>query len=84
MAYAVFILRRAQRELSSLPNLDYERVRDAIRELGDNPRPAGCLQLSGREGWRIRVGVYRVIYDVDDAIAAVTVLNVGHRRNAYR
>ena len=84
MAYAVFILRRAQRELSSLPNLDYERVRDAIRELGDNPRPAGCLHLSGREGWRIRVGVYRVIYDVDDAIAAVTVLNVGHRRNVYR
>lgn len=84
MAYAVFILRRAQRELSRLPNPDYERVRDAIRDLGDNPRPTGCLRLTGRDGLRIRVGVYRVIYDVDDAIAAVTVLNVGHRRNVYR
>ena len=84
MAYAVFILRRAQRELSRLPNLDYERVRDAIRDLADNPRPPGCLRLTGREGWRIRVGIYRVIYDVDDALAAVTVLNVGHRRDIYR
>ena len=84
MAYAVFILRRAQRELSKLPNVDYERVRDAIRDLEDNPRPPGCQRLTGREGWRIRVGMYRVIYDVDDALAAVTVLNVGHRRDVYR
>lgn len=84
MTYAVFILRRAQRELSRLPNLDYQRVRDAIRDLADNPRPLGCIRLTGRDGWRISVGIYRVIYDVDDALAAVTVLNVGHRRDVYR
>ncbi|MBQ11572.1 MAG: type II toxin-antitoxin system mRNA interferase toxin, RelE/StbE family [Planctomyces sp.] len=67
MTYAVLILRRALRELSRLPNPDYERVRDAIRDLADNPRPSGCLRLTGRDGWRIRVGVYRVIYEVDDS-----------------
>ncbi len=83
-AYSVSILRRAQRELARLPSRDYQRVRDAIRDLGQNPRPPGCLRLTGRDGWRIRVGIYRVIYEVDDALAAVTVLNVGHRRDVYR
>ncbi len=83
-AYNVSILRRAQRELARLPTRDYQRVRDAIRDLGQNPRPLGCLRLTGRDGWRIRIGIYRVIYEVDDAIAAVTVLNVGHRRDVYR
>ncbi len=83
-AYSVSILRRAQRELARLPSRDYQRVRDAIRDLGQNPRPPGCLRLTGRDGWRIRVGIYRVIYGVDDAIAAVTVLNVGYRRDVYR
>ena len=51
MPYAVFILRRAQRELSRLPNLDYERVRDAIRELGDNPtQPDVCNYLGATDG----------------------------------
>ena len=83
MSYTVLILRRAQKELARLPSGVYERVRDAIRALGQNPRPAGCLKLTGREGWRIRVGNYRVIYEVDDEQQSVTVLHVGHRRDVY-
>src|SRR5712692_6552589 len=45
-----------------------------------NPRPAGRLALTGRAGWRIRVGDYRVIYEIDDAQHTVTILHVGHRR----
>lgn len=56
MTYAIAILRRAQRELQRLPHEDYERVREAIRALAQNPRPPGCLALTGRAGWRIRVG----------------------------
>ena len=48
MTYAVSILRRAQKELQHLPREDYERVRDAIRALAHEPRPAGCLVLTGR------------------------------------
>ncbi len=67
MTYTLVILRRAQQELQRLPRADYERVRDAIRALADAPRPPGCLALTGRDGWRIRVGNYRVIYEVNDA-----------------
>ncbi len=50
MSYELLILRRAQKELSVLPKADYERVRDAIAALAENPRPSGCKKLIGREG----------------------------------
>jgi mRNA interferase RelE/StbE len=83
MSYQVLILRRAQKELAGLPKSDYERVRDEVISLSDDPRPGGCKKLVGREGWRIRVGHYRVIYEINDAKQAVTVLHVGHRRDVY-
>jgi mRNA interferase RelE/StbE len=84
MIYAIAILRRAQRELQRLPLADYERVREAIRALAQNPRPPGCLALTGRAGWRIRIGNYRVIYEINDVQHTVTILHVGHRRDIYR
>ncbi len=84
MSYNLFILRRAQKELAQLPTDSYQRVREAIRALAQEPRPLGCLKLRGREGWRIRVGGYRVIYEIDDKQQVVTVLHVGHRRSIYR
>jgi mRNA interferase RelE/StbE len=82
--YTVLILRRAQKELAHLPGVAYEHVRDAIRALGQNLRPPGCLKLTGRDGWRIRVGDYRVIYEIDDEQKTVTILHIGHRRDVYR
>ncbi len=84
MSYNILITRRAQKELARLPVEDYERVRDAIFKLAHNPRPRGCLKLTGREGWRIRVGRYRVIYEIDDKKCTVTVLHIGLRRDVYR
>ena len=84
MSYRIFILRRAQKELAQLPNTAYERAKNAIRKLAENPRPRGCRKLSGRDGWRIRVGDYRVIYEIDDTQQTVTVLHIGHRRDTYR
>ncbi|HEX8138140.1 MAG TPA: type II toxin-antitoxin system RelE/ParE family toxin [Pyrinomonadaceae bacterium] len=83
MSYEVLILRRAQKELVDLPKADYERVRDAVTVLAENPRPSGCKKLVGREGWRIRSGNYRVIYEIDDSRQTVTVLHIGHRRDVY-
>ena len=83
MSYEVLILRRAQKELAELSRADYERVRDAVAALAENPRPAGCKKLVGREGWRIRAGDYRAIYEIDDAQQKVTVLHIGHRRDVY-
>ncbi len=84
MSYALLILRRAEKELAQLPSEPYTRVRDAIRELAQDPRPKGCLKLTAREGWRLRVGDYRVVYEIDDKQGTVTVLHIGHRREVYR
>ena len=84
MSYAVFILRRAQEELAQLPAAVYEQAKETTRTLGEEPRPPGCKKLTGREGWRIRIGDYRIIYEIDDARSVVTVLDIGHRRDIYR
>ena len=84
MSYTITVLRRAQKELVQLPTGDYERVRDAIHLLADTPRPPGCAKLMGRDGWRIRAGDYRVIYEIDERQRTITVLHVGHRRDVYR
>jgi mRNA interferase RelE/StbE len=84
MKYDIQILRRAQKELARLPNIFYERIKDAILALASNPRPQGCKKLSGRDGWRIRVGDYRIIYEVDDNQHVVTILHIGHRRDIYK
>ena len=83
MTYTVTIRRRAVEALSTLPVHDFERVRDAIRALGVTPRPSGCKKLVGREGWRILVGRYRVIYEVADRDLVVLVLDVGDRKDVY-
>lgn len=84
MSHKVLIRRRAQKELAQLSRDDYERTKESIGNLSDNPRPPGCKKLTGRDGWRIRVGDYRVIYEIDDAGQTVTVLHVGHRRDIYK
>ena len=79
MTYAVSILRRAQKELSQVSEPAFTRICSAIKSLGQNPRPSGCRKLVNRDGWRIRIGDYRV----DDDARSVLVLHVGHRRNVY-
>ena len=84
MSYSLFILPRAQREMASLNARDRERVKEGILQLREDPRPANCKKLTGREGWRIRIGDYRVVYEVDDSSRSVTILDIGHRREVYR
>jgi mRNA interferase RelE/StbE len=53
MSYRIFILRRAQKELAKLPTESYERAKEVIQKLSENPRPSGCRKLTGQEGWRV-------------------------------
>lgn len=84
MTYALSILPRAKRQLKRLGDPSYSRIVDGIRSLTANPRPHGCRKLTGRDGYRIRVGDYRVIYEVDDSARQVLVLDIGHRKDIYR
>lgn len=84
MTYSVSILRRAQKALSKIRGTDYESIKSAISDLGNNPRPQGCKKLTGRDGWRIRIGDYRVLYEIRDMELVVLVVDLGHRREIYR
>jgi mRNA interferase RelE/StbE len=83
MNYKISILLRAQKELADLPKTEFERVRDAILELSEDARPNNCKKLVGREGWRIKIVNYRVIYEIEDTAKQITVLHIGHRRDVY-
>ena len=66
MNYTIFIEKAAQKELSKITSQDQNRIISVIRNLSSNPRPPGVKKLSGRTGWRIRVGNYRILYDIKD------------------
>ncbi|MGH9245256.1 MAG: type II toxin-antitoxin system RelE family toxin [Acidimicrobiales bacterium] len=83
--YRVEIARRAVKALTGLPRREQQRVRAAIDLLVDNPRPPGCVALAGEDrGYRVRVGDYRIVYEIFDDRLVVHVIRIGHRRDVYR
>jgi mRNA interferase RelE/StbE len=83
MPYQVQIRKTAQKQLDKLPDDVAETLLDAIEALANNPRPNGYKNLKGRNGFRIRKGDYRIIYDIFDNILVVDIISVGHRRDIY-
>jgi mRNA interferase RelE/StbE len=83
--YEIQIERAAERDLRSLPTAFFQRVVSHVKSLAQNPRPPGCHKLAGsKNDWRIRIGDYRVIYEVDDRRKVVRVFRIRHRREVYR
>ena len=83
--YGVLLEAAAERSLRRLDASMFRRVVAALRILADNPRPAGCRKLTGSDrDWRVRVGDYRVVYEIDDESREVRVMRIRHRREAYR
>ena len=83
--YGVRILPSAEREMRRLPRTDLSRIMARIDALARTPRPPGTLKLSGTiDQYRIRQGVYRILYRIDDAARLVFVYSVSHRKDAYR
>ena len=86
--YSVLIRRSAEKEIERVPLRDrrriVERIVERIAALAADPRPPGCVKLSGHDKYRIRQGPYRVVYTIDDAVVTVIVVRVAHRRDTYR
>lgn len=82
--YSVRILRRAIKDIADLPKGYARLASQHIDRLGENPRPPDAKKLRGTADYSLRVGVYRILYDVDDESRIVTVYRVKHRREAYR
>lgn len=84
-AYEVTIARRAVKALAALPRKEQQRIRAAIDLLADTPRPPGCVAMAGEaHAYRVRVGDYRIVYDVLDDRLVIQVVRIGHRRDVYR
>jgi mRNA interferase RelE/StbE len=83
--YRVLLERTAEKDLARLSSQIHDRVIAAIQALATSPRPPGCRKLAGsKQDWRIRVGDYRVIYEIADEIRVVRINRVRHRREVYR
>ncbi len=84
VSYAIQIKPSARKELEVLPDSVLARVVSRIESLAQIPRPAGCKKLKGhKDQWRIRVGDWRVIYIIEDAVKRVSITRVAHRREVY-
>jgi mRNA interferase RelE/StbE len=84
MAYTVYLKRSAEKELQDLPAKIHDKIIEALLSLKDNPFPRNAKKLHGREGVRIRVGNYRVLYVVDERSKKIEVISVADRKEVYR
>jgi mRNA interferase RelE/StbE len=83
--YDVRLARRAVRSLAHLQRQEQLRIRAAIDLLAENPRPPGCVALQGEPAaYRVRVGDFRILYEVLDGLLLVQVVRIGHRQEVYR
>lgn len=81
--YKIRIEKAVQKTLEKINEPYYSKIKTAILNLATNPRPQGYKKLKGRNGYRIRVADYRIIYDIFDDILTVDVIDLGHRKDIY-
>ncbi|MEO6697617.1 MAG: type II toxin-antitoxin system RelE/ParE family toxin [Gammaproteobacteria bacterium] len=83
--YEVILERAAERDLKKLPADIFARIIPRIKALVKNSRPEGCRKIAGsKDDWRIRVGEYRVVYEIREKTRTVAIMRVRHRREVYR
>ena len=83
MLYHLNFSKQAIKELEKINEPYYSHIKKAISNLTKNPRPQGYKKLKGRDGYRIRVSEYRIIYNIFDNELIVDVITLGHRKDIY-
>lgn len=82
--YSLAFKKSVAKDLRNIPNTDVQRVLTCIELLCENPRADGCIKLSGQERYRVRQGVYRIVYEIRDEELIILVVKVAHRSIAYK
>lgn len=83
--YSVIVNSNVAKQMQKIPSKTQEKIKLAIRNLANNPKPPNCKKLQGFDHtWRVRVGDYRIIYEIYDNKVQVIVIKVKHRRDVYR
>lgn len=81
--YNINFNKKARKKLDSMSDVIVMPILIAIENLAENPKPKGYKKLKGRSGYRIRVGNYRIIYEIFDEIVLIDVIDLGHRKDIY-
>jgi mRNA interferase RelE/StbE len=82
--YKIIVKKSVAKDLRPLPKKDVAVILKCIESLKEEPRPFGCEKLSGQARYRIRKGIYRIIYEIQNDVLVVIVVKVGHRKEIYR
>ncbi len=83
-SYRLSFKRSVTKDFRSIPQEDVRRILSRIDALALEPRPQGCQKLTGQERYRVRVGRYRIVYEIRDELLLVIVVAVAHRKGVYR
>ena len=81
--YKITFKKSVAKDLREIPKIEVKRILIRIDELSNEPRGDGCTKLSAQERYRVRVGLYRIIYEIQDSKLIVQVVKIGHRSNVY-
>lgn len=82
--YSLSFKNSVTKDLRNIPNKDVQRILNTIEELRQNPRSEGCVKLSGQEYYRVRQGVYRIVYEIQDENLIILVVKIAHRNTVYK
>jgi len=82
--YDIKVKKSAEKELSKIPKKDLMKILDKIQALAEEPHPVGSIKLTNDEKYRIRVGNYRILYQIENHLLTIVVVKVGHRKEIYR
>ena len=84
MPYKIVLVKSAVKELESLPTKMHDRIIERLQQLEENPRVFGTEKLTAREAYKLRVGSYRIVYEIDDVRQEIKVLMVEDRKQVYK
>ncbi len=82
--YKITFKKSVAKDLRSIPFKDVARILERINTLADAPRMEGCVKLAAQEHYRVRQGLYRIVYEIRDEVLVVHVVKVGHRSSVYK
>ena len=82
--YNVTFKKSVAKDLRNIPKRDVQRIVAQIDLLAENPKSEGCLKLSNKQQYRVRIGLYRIIYEIQDARLVIQVIKIGHRPSVYK
>lgn len=82
--YRITFKKSVTKDLQIIPKSDIKKILSKIDTLAENPRGDGCIKLSGQENYRVRQGLYRIVYEIKDDVLIVNVVKVTHRSHVYK